>query len=204
MIRKVMIGMVLAICAMTASAGTVIDTSGLTDAQIAELKASAARAVADAAKGVEPVASKDVSTTVTLAATWGQQAATAAEGFAKALGIAARELGVTVNDFLHTDAGKLTAILIIWKVAGAAIVKALYGTLFVAVGLSVARVIYYRLFTLEYKQVEYSRLFGAFKGTKMVRVPKTIGQFRDDGEWLAHWMMIGTVVLTLAVGTVFF
>lgn len=38
--------------------------------------------------------------------------------FAKALGIAARELGLAVDDFVKTDAGKLTAALIAWKVLG--------------------------------------------------------------------------------------
>lgn len=45
---------------------------------------------------------------------WGQ----VAKEFAQAIGIAARELGVATNDFLGTPAGKLTAGLIFWKVAG--------------------------------------------------------------------------------------
>lgn len=36
--------------------------------------------------------------------------------FAKAIGVAAREFGVAVNDFLATPAGKLTSAIIIWKV----------------------------------------------------------------------------------------
>lgn len=38
--------------------------------------------------------------------------------FAKAIGVAAKEFGVAVNDFLETDAGKLTAVFIGWQVLG--------------------------------------------------------------------------------------
>lgn len=35
--------------------------------------------------------------------------------FAKAIGVAAKEFGVAVNEFLGTPAGKLTAAIIVWK-----------------------------------------------------------------------------------------
>jgi hypothetical protein len=120
------------------------------------------------------------------------------------MGIAAKELNVTINDFLKSDAGKLTAILIIWKVAGAAVVKALYGMLFVTVGLTMVRVIYTRLFTQGYEKVEYSRFGGFFKGTKMIRIPKSFHDLSNDGEWLAFWVMIGLTLATLVFGGMFF
>lgn len=189
------------------AAQTTLDTSGLSDAQVAELKAHAAAIVADTAKKIDPSsvlssASKDPSTVMTLAATWGTQAAAAAEGFARALSIAAKELGVTVNDFLHTDAGKLTALLIIWKVAGAAIVHILYGIFFVTVGLSITRMIYTRLFTKGYEKVEYVRFGGFFKGTKLIRIPKSFSDFKEDGEWLAFWVMLVVCAATIIIGGV--
>ena len=202
MFRKFLVGIALSLCALSAmSTQVTVDVGNLNEAQVAELKATAARAVADASKGEAPVSP---GTSITMAATWGQQAATAAEGFARALGIAAKELGVTVNDFLHTDAGKITAVLIIWKVAGATAVKMMYGSLFVTVGLTIVRVIYMRLFTKEYKEVQYSRLFGMFTGTKLVRIPKSFGDLHNDGEWMAVWVMLGIIALTLGVGTTFF
>ena len=199
MFRKFLVGIALSLCALSAmSTQVTVDVGNLSDAQVAELKATAARAVADASKGEAPGAS------ITMAATWGQQAATAAEGFARALGIAAKELGVTVNDFLHTDAGKITAVLIIWKVAGATAVKMMYGSLVVTVGLTIVRVIYMRLFTKEYKEVQYSRLFGMFTGTKLVRIPKSFGDLKNDGEWLVVWVMLGLTALTLGIGSTFF
>jgi hypothetical protein len=206
MFRKMFAALAL-LCASTAfAASTTIDTTGLSDAQIAELKAHAAQAVAAQAKGeaAQTAPTKDVGTAVTLAATWGQQAAAAAEGFAKAMGIAARELNVTINDFLKSDAGKLTALVIIWKVAGAAILKALYGTVFLTFGILLVRTIYLRLFTAGYEKVEYSRFGGFFKGTKLVRIPKTISQLENDGEWLTLWVLLAICIALAISGAAFF
>lgn len=41
-----------------------------------------------------------------------------AKGVAEAIGIAAREVGVAVDEFVKTDAGKMTIALIVWHVAG--------------------------------------------------------------------------------------
>lgn len=208
MLRNFMATVALALFAATSFAGsTAVDTSGLSEAQIAELKAHAAKIVADAAKQADPStvvqqAASNPGAAVTLAATWGQQAATAAEGFAKALGIAAKELGVTVNDFLHTDAGKLTAALIIWKVVGASVAKILYALLFVTVGMFIARMVYMRLFTKGYEKVEYSRFGGFFKGTKLIRIPKGFHDLENDGEWLAFWVMILASIGSLIIGAV--
>lgn len=199
MFRKFILAAVLAV-ASTASFGAVIDTTGLNDAQIAELKAHAARAVADVAKGAPVTAAAETTEIVTMAATWGQQAATAAEGFARAINIAAKELGVTVNDFLGTDAGKLTAVLIIWKVAGESILGIMYAGFFVTAGLTLARVIYLRLFCVSTKEVQYNYLFGMFKGTKIVRVAKGISELDEEGEWLMLWVMIIVTIGTILIG----
>ena len=206
MFKKLIAAAALALMAATSFAGqTILDTSGLSDAAVAELKAIAAKKVAEtAAQAASPtVQPEKITAGVTLAATWGQQAAAAAEGFAKALGIAAKELNITINDFLASPAGKLTAALIIWKVAGATIIHLLYGLLFVTVGLTMARVLYVRLFTKEYVQVPYERFFGMFKGTKMVRIPKGFQDLKNDGEWLAFWVLVVLVIGTLLLGGAF-
>lgn len=199
MFKKFILAAVFSIFAISAQAETTaIDTSGLNPAQIADIKRHAATVVANAASSAG--APKDVGALATMAATWGTQAAQAAEGFARAITIAARELGVTVNDFLHTDAGKLTAALIIWKVAGASIVSILYAMIFVTVGLTITRIIYVKLFTARYEPVEYSYIGGLFKGTKLVRVPKGFQELRNDGEWLAFWIMLIVCFGTLGIG----
>lgn len=46
----------------------------------------------------------------------------AAKGFAEAIGIAARELGIATNDFLMSPAGVLLAAILLFNYAGGAIV----------------------------------------------------------------------------------
>ena len=204
MFYKIVISVILMLSTIVVYAGnTTLDTSGLTESQVAELKAHTAKVVADAAKQADGSLTASTST-LSMAATWGQQASQAAEGFAKALGIAARELGVTVNDFLHTDAGKITAVLIIWKVMGGAALKIIYGTIFVTVGLSIVRAIYLRLFTKGYEKVEYSYFGGLFKGTKMIRITKGFQDLSNDGEWLAFWLMLGLSLGVMIAGGAFF
>ncbi len=203
MIKKYIFALALSIAAIGANASnSYIDTTGMSDAQVAELKSIAAAKVAELAqqKAVndgQVILPKDPGAVATLAATWGQQAAAAAEGFAKALSIAAKELGITINEFLGTPAGKLTAALIIWKVAGASIMHLLYAMIFMIVCLTIAKVIYMRLFTERYEQVEYSRFGGFFKGTKLIRIPKTFKDLKNDGEWLAWWIMLIVVFASL-------
>lgn len=202
MFRKLLFGFALALWA-TVTVAQSIDTTGLTDAQIADIKAKAAAAAAENARTGVKATQKEVSTAMTLAATWGQQAATAAEGFAKALGIAARELNVTINDFLASDAGKLTAAIIIWKVAGHSIISLFFGLIFLIVGMLIVRTVYLRLFTKEMKEVQYNHLWGMFSGTKVIRVPKSIKDLEKDGEWLAFWIVITITFLTLTItGTI--
>jgi len=195
MIRKLLMIAVLAIASVGAYAATTnIDTSNLSAAQIAELKAAAANL---AAKNAAPTTLSSMS--VELAATWGNQAAQAAEGFAKALGIAARELGVTVNEFLKTDAGKLTAVLIVWKVAGASILSTIWAIVILITGLCLARVVYLRLFTKSIELVPYTRLWGMWTGSKKVRIPKSFSDLKGEGEWMVFFIMVAIVILTMLV-----
>ncbi len=174
-----------------------VDADGLSTAQIAELKANVARQVASAASASAPGTAIEQ---VTAAATWGTQASIAASGFAKALGVAAKELNLSINDFLKSPAGILTASVIIWKVFGSGI----YGLFFLTIGLIVLRVLYIRLFTDKYVKVEYKWFGGLITGTKVVRIPKSVSDLREDGEWLTLWVIIIALGILLAVGRTFF
>lgn len=50
-----------------------------------------------------------------------------AKGVAEAIGIAAREVGIAVDEFVKTDTGKLTVALIVWHVAGDDIISIVIG-----------------------------------------------------------------------------
>ena len=72
--------------------------------------------------------------------------ALAAEGFAKALGIAAKEMGVAVNDFITTPAGILTAGIIVYKIFGDDIREILVGLFLVYFSIS--------FFNRQYRQIK--------------------------------------------------
>lgn len=172
-----------------------VDVRGLTDAQVAEIKAQAAQLAAQNAKGSD----NSPSAIAEFVSTWGTQAAAAAEGFARAFGIAARELNVTVNEFFQTDVGKLTAAVIIWKMMGESILSVLFAFSILVVGLGFARVIYVRLFTSTEVRLPYSRFWGLWSGERLVRQKKSISDLTNDGEWMTFWVLIGVVAITLLV-----
>lgn len=197
MIRKLFAGFALALLTLTASAAE-IDTRNLSDAQVAELKAMAAKASADNEKQ-KAGATVTPGNALSTAATWGKQASEAAEGFGRAFTTAARELGITVNEFLATDAGKLTAALIIWKVVGGSMLKLVFILFMWTVGGIAIRIIYKRLFTGGFKESTYSHFGGAFTGTKLVSTPRSIKDLNTDGEWLALWIMIIVAALMVLI-----
>lgn len=172
-----------------------ISAEGLNDAQVAAIKAETARLAAENAAN-----KNDPGTVFSNAAGWGKQASEAAEGFARALGIAARELNVTINEFLTSPAGKLTAVMIVWKIAGSSILSLFYGLLFVVVGLSVVRMIYLRLFTDRYEVVEYKRFWGLWQGKKTLRITRSVKDLRGEGEWLLLYVLMVATAGVLGIG----
>ena len=168
------------ILAMLGSAAFALDTQGLTPDQLAAVQ-----------KTIDAAKQANTATPLSMASEWGTQAATAAEGFAKALGIAAREIGVTVNEFISTPAGKLTAALIVWKVAGATLVSMMYGVVVLVVGLYGATLLARHIATEKYTSVPYSRLWGLWAGERRVRVYRP---FSDYSEGDILMTLVSTVI----------
>lgn len=165
--KSALLGLVLAFGAMTAQAEqTAIDTSGLTAAQVAQIKAQAAQMAASAATGK----TDEVSDKLSMAASWGQQAATAAEGFARAIGIAARELNIEINKFADTPVGKMTIFFIAMKVFGFGVLNFIVATIGTYILVKTIRTFGER-FTRKDEAVEITkqRLFG-YLPDKKIRV----------------------------------
>ena len=97
---------------------------------------------------------------------WATDMATVAESFARAIGIAARELGVAVNDFLNTPAGMLTAVVIIWKVIGADVVTVLVCVPIMVIFTIAFFKILRGLLVSGYETTQRSLLFGLVKYTR--------------------------------------
>jgi hypothetical protein len=187
--KRFLILVALALLAVGAYAAD-LDTRGLTAEQVRAIQAQIAQQTVQNAKG------GDVNATLSLASTWGSQAAVAAEGFAKALGIAARELGVTVNDFLGTPAGKLTAAVIIWKVAGATIVSMLYGSLVLVLGCTIAWQLARSIGTEKWELVPYSRLWGLWSGQRRKRVLRPYKDY-SEGEAFMTFVCVGLAAASM-------
>lgn len=68
----------------------------------------------------------------------------------KGLAGSARELGMAVNDFAATDAGKLTTALIVWNIMGDDAMDLFGGLMFIIVGLSALTYMFRRTYPTTY------------------------------------------------------
>lgn len=113
-----------------------------------------------------------------------------AKQIAEAVGILAKELGMAVDDFLHTDAGLLVAFLLVWKIAGASILGFIIGVpMIIAIWIMVIKAGKNMLVN----EHEERTVKGWFNSEKIVLIPK-YRRFRDlDGdEQTVMW--VGTIV----------
>lgn len=124
-----------------------------------QLKAFAANCQNAAQSAVEVMTSTQGVETVSQ---WGG----VAKEFAQAIGIAAKELGIAVNDFLDSPAGYLMAVILMVKYAGALVIGIPY-TLFSGLCL------YWVLNKLRTKEITYeyrSALWGLFEYRRKLKV----------------------------------
>jgi hypothetical protein len=130
---------------------------------------------------------------------WATDMATVAESFARAIGIAARELGVAVNDFLNTPAGVLTAAVILWKVIGADVVTVLTCVPIMAIFTIAFFKVLRGLLVSGYETSQHSLLFGLVKYTR--RRPVYFGPYQISGErlFIASLFYVIVVLATLAI-----
>lgn len=99
-----------------AAAQAAIDTTGLSEAQIAELQQKA-----EAARQATPEG--QVKSTAAKVSEWAE----IGTGIGTGLAAAARETGTVVNEFAATPVGKMTTAVIIYKVVGKDILGVLIG-----------------------------------------------------------------------------
>ena len=102
----------------------------------------------------------------------------------KGLAGSARELGMAVNDFANTDAGKLTTMLIVWNVLGHDIIHIVGGLLFIIVGMSAVTYMYIKAYPTSYEYFENGKV-------KSKNPRKT-----DDAS---PWVIVYLVVLGIGI-----
>ena len=130
---------------------------------------------------------------------WATDMATVAESFARAIGIAARELGVAVNDFLNTPAGVLTAVVIIWKVIGADVVTILVCVPIMAIFTLAFFKILRGLLVSGYETTQHSLLFGLVKYTRRHPVYLSADRVFWEGLFVASLFYTIIMMLTIAI-----
>jgi hypothetical protein len=106
-----------------AMAAVEINTNGLNDSQKAEL--------VKAAEAMKATAPSSTTATVEAVDRW----ADVSLKFAKAIGVAAKELGIAANDFLKTPAGMMTAGVIVFQYMGGPIIHVGFGLLILLIGI---------------------------------------------------------------------
>lgn len=100
----------------------------------------------------------------------------AAKGIAQAIGIAAKELGIAVNDFLKSPAGTLTVAFIFAKFFGAKIL----GLLLLPLYTLVARGAWQRAMIYSAEYTYEPVLWGLFKRRRIASIKRTA--WRDMGD----------------------
>lgn len=113
-----------------------------------------------------------------------------AKQIAEAVGILAQELGMAVDEFLHTDAGMLVAVLLIWKIAGASVLGFIIGVpMIIAIWMLVLKAGKNMLV----EDREERTVKGWFGSEKVVTI-STYRQYRHLGEDEQVVLWVGTIV----------
>lgn len=175
-----------------------ISGTGLTEVQKQELTVQCEQMALDAKKLAEnPLAAvASGNTDPEQLSQWG----VIAQEWAKALGIAAKELGIAVDGFLDTDAGKLTAFVIVWQFLGDTIMGVALGVpLFITIliiGLRVAR-------SIRVKNIQYGdRNWIGVRRIESVEYYEHMSETRGTMTILAYivtvvlaWMTVGLIII---------
>lgn len=123
-----------------------------------------------------------------------------AKGVAEAIGIAAREVGVAVDEFVKTDAGKLTVALIVWHVAGDEILGITLGVpgIFFSIWLWFAVTRYIR------HTGEYQTIKGRFGREKSVPILRAVKDFDGpDGFSFLVASVFCAVLIVICIANIF-
>jgi hypothetical protein len=163
-----------------------VDVTGLSAAQIAELKKSVidAKLQKDEPTNISAIVRQE-------AGAWGDMGA----NMGKAMVGAAKEMGVAANDFSQTSLGKVTVGIVVYKIIGRDILKIVVGLVVLILGSSISL---YLLFSYRWGEAIYETkpaLFG------LINRKYVISYKEDSDQILGKLISSGvTLVLTMALG----
>jgi len=189
MFRKVLVvALAVLLCGSPANAAITVDTTGLTEAQKATLVQQVEQMKTAAAKAEQ--ASQFTPDKVNEWAELGKN-------IALAFTTVAKELGVAADQFLNSTTGKITLVLIIWKVAGQDILSLAIGGLFLLTFVPLWVYFFRRLCLMKSVVVE------PVEGRRFPR--RTIEYFGKDVDIdiiATRWVMLAVLILIVAVGLI--
>lgn len=122
----------------------------------------------------------------------------AGERIGKMLGGAAKELGVAVNTFIDTPAGKWTLALIVWKLMGASLTHIFGGVLTLVVGIAFIRLFMRRRID---EKVTYDP--NLFLGVFRRKLSYERGKLDDSDIWffsISTAIVIGASLIVILTG----
>lgn len=180
-----------------------VSLDGLSDQQMADMRAIIAQKAAENVG--QNSGTKIADMKPEKMAEWGQQLSNASEGIAHAIGIAAREVGSSVNDFLLTPAGKITLAVILWKVFGTVLMHLLISILIITVAITVHIRTRNSILFNGYETIKKQIWFGLREVEVRVPIYKK-ADWHSDEYWLSFWSLvlvaasvIATVVLLINI-----
>lgn len=116
-----------------------------------------------------------------------------AKSIAEAVGIAAREVGVATNEFIKTDAGKITIFFVAWHVFGEDIKGVVFG-----IPLAIFAVwLFFALLHRIRKTGEFVTVKGMFGQEKSVPVLTPIGRLSENSG--GTLFIVGVVCLVILI-----
>lgn len=130
--KKIIFAMLLSLFALPVMAYCELDRTGkgeLTDIQVQELKMQCEKMKLEAMKEPVVIPSPVPKVDKETISAWGH----VAKEFSGALGVAAQQVGVGINEFLKTPAGILTAIIVVMMTIGSTLLAIFVGLMFTAI-----------------------------------------------------------------------
>lgn len=190
--KKTITAILLLVTLVTGQAYAACDlsnTSGLPEAKVKELELACQTAL-DEVKGVVVPGVTNLADPGKLSE-WG----VVAQEWAKALGIAARELGIAADEFLGTTAGKLTAAVIIYQVAGEDIMGIVLGVPLLIVVLVVGSKLAHKCLV---EEVVFSETEKNWRGKPLIK-KVVLKNISECGEFWLVWCVTLICSVCLAI-----
>lgn len=182
--KKFLIGAVLSMTAMFASAQT-IDTSKLTKEQVAQLQAQAAEM--QSAPGQTAVIVRQE------AEAW----ADLGGKVGMAMVSAAKEVGMAANEFASTDLGAVVTAIVVYKIVGTEIMSLFGGFVILLVGIPLSLWMLMKKSTWAYDvEYEYQKYLGGFWNRRVIK-----NMCITSDAAVSRWLFgLGGLAITLATG----